>query len=102
MCAHDPWNAIDVPPLAGLMRPLKNLDALLSGFVRYPGLYLVGSGASLPFVPLAGPLDRFALPAYLCSGGFSTQVAEQDDRRRRVISHYVPNHEWDAIFDREL
>jgi hypothetical protein len=101
MSAYDPWKAMGLPPLGGLTRPLRNLDALLQCFVRYSGLYLVGSGASLPFVPLAGSLDRLALSAFLRGGSFSPEAADEDDRTRRVTAEYE-NHAWDETFDREL
>lgn len=62
-------------------------DALLECFVRYSGLYLVGSGASLPFVPLAGSLDALALSAFLRGGSLSTEAADQDDRTREFSGH---------------
>jgi hypothetical protein len=102
MSAYDPWKAMGLPPLGGLTRALRNLDALLACFVRYPGLYLVGSRASLPFVPLAGSLDRLALSAFQRGSSFSTEAADQDDRTRRVTAQYEPNHAWDETFDRKL
>ena len=95
MSAPNPWKALGPPPPGNLSRPLSNLDVLMQCFVGYRGLYIVGSGASLPHVPLARQLDRLAASAFLAGGSFSAHPAQPDERTRRMVAEYYAGHQWD-------